>query len=71
MLAPTTEPNSVQPSQKPPLEYNRGTGLRMGILALVLRACWLSDFSSSTLSGGTGQRISRSDRGGNVGASAG
>src|SRR6266404_441653 len=34
MLAPTTEPNDEQPSQKP-LEYSRGTGLRMSILASV------------------------------------
>jgi RND family efflux transporter MFP subunit len=34
MLAPTTEPNDEQPSQKP-LEYRRGTGLRMSILASV------------------------------------
>jgi RND family efflux transporter MFP subunit len=34
MLAPMTEPNDEQPSQKP-LEYERGTGLRMSILASV------------------------------------
>ena len=34
MLAPTTEPNDEQPSQKP-LEYSRGTGLRMSVLASV------------------------------------
>jgi RND family efflux transporter MFP subunit len=34
MLAPTTEPNDEQPSQKL-LEYSRGTGLRMSILASV------------------------------------
>jgi RND family efflux transporter MFP subunit len=34
MLAPTTEPNDEQPSQKT-LEYSRGTGLRMSILASV------------------------------------
>src|SRR6202166_4639875 len=34
MLAPTIEPNDEQPSQKP-LEYSRGTGLRMSILASV------------------------------------
>ena len=34
MLAPMTEPNDEQPSQKP-LEYERGTGFRMSILASV------------------------------------
>ena len=34
MLATPPPPNDEQPSQKT-LEYNRGTGLRMGILALV------------------------------------
>jgi RND family efflux transporter MFP subunit len=43
MLAPPTPRNDEQPSQKP-LEYDRGTGLRMSILALVFAAVLVVGF---------------------------